>query len=114
MADVTKFLKDAAYVGVGMGVIGFQKAQVRRQELLKALDGQVDEAREGFAKLTGSVDERVKLLEERLGELESRIEVLVDQFEDRLPEQARELVKQAREAAKDAQGQLRAIVNRAA
>ena len=33
MADLPKTLKDAAYVTIGLGVIGFQKAQVRRQEL---------------------------------------------------------------------------------
>jgi hypothetical protein len=35
--DVSKALKDALYIGVGLGVIAFQKAQVQRQELLKSL-----------------------------------------------------------------------------
>jgi hypothetical protein len=35
--DVTKVLKDALYVSVGLGVIAFQKAQVQRQELNKSL-----------------------------------------------------------------------------
>ena len=33
MEDVTKTLRDAAYVVVGAGVLAFQKAQVRRVEL---------------------------------------------------------------------------------
>ena len=37
MADITKTLRDAAYVTIGLGVIGFQRAQVRRQELTKQL-----------------------------------------------------------------------------
>ena len=37
MADVTKTLKDAAYVVIGLGVLGFQKVQVRRNELTKQL-----------------------------------------------------------------------------
>ena len=36
--DVTKVLQDALYVSVGLGVIAVQKAQVRRQELQKALE----------------------------------------------------------------------------
>jgi methyl-accepting chemotaxis protein len=35
--DITTVAKDAGYVAVGLGVIGFQKAQVQRQELLKRL-----------------------------------------------------------------------------
>jgi len=32
---VTTALRDAAYVGIGLGVIAFQQAQVRRQELTR-------------------------------------------------------------------------------
>ena len=35
--DFTTVAKDAGYVAIGLGVIGFQKAQVQRQELLKRL-----------------------------------------------------------------------------
>lgn len=47
--DVTNLAKDAAYVSVGLGVIAFQRLQVRRNELEKL------------------VGDRVKLVEERLG-----------------------------------------------
>jgi hypothetical protein len=36
--DATKVLKDALYVSVGLSVIAFQKAQVQRQELQKAVE----------------------------------------------------------------------------
>lgn len=36
--DTTKVLKDALYVTVGLGVIAFQKAQVQRVELQKAVE----------------------------------------------------------------------------
>ena len=106
MADInldtiTDTLRDAVYVGIGAGVIGFQKLQVQRVELTKALTTQLDEAR-GTAK--GSIDsvsdlaaERIKLIEERLEGLETRLETLLAQIEDKLPEQARDLVKQARD-----------------
>ena len=37
-ADVNNALKDTAYVAVGLGVLGFQRAQVRRVELTKQFD----------------------------------------------------------------------------
>jgi hypothetical protein len=53
---VTNAVKDAAYVSVGLGVIAFQRLQVRRNELNKLL-GEVG----------GTVGDRVKVVEERLG-----------------------------------------------
>jgi hypothetical protein len=47
--DVTNLAKDAAYVSIGLGVIAFQRLQVRRNELEKL------------------VGDRVKLVEERVG-----------------------------------------------
>ena len=65
--DVADAVKDAAYVSVGLGVIAFQRLQVRRNELTKALEGRSDEAK-GALELVGAlVNERVKLVEERLG-----------------------------------------------
>jgi ElaB/YqjD/DUF883 family membrane-anchored ribosome-binding protein len=101
--DVTKVLKDALYVSVGLGVIAFQKAQVQRQELKKTFESQVSGARTG-------VDDRVKLVEERLDDIEARIDGVVDEFASRLPEQVQAVVKQTRQAAKDARAQVRALV----
>jgi hypothetical protein len=105
---VSKTLKDAAYVAVGIGVIGFQKAQVRRQELRKDLAGrrqelgtQVEEYGVLLRDLAGRVEPVVK-------DLEQRIEPVRAEIEARLPEQAKELVQQARVVAKEAQEQLRA------
>jgi len=41
LEDATKVLKDALYVSIGLGVIAFQKAQVQRQELHKAVEGRL-------------------------------------------------------------------------
>jgi hypothetical protein len=38
-SDINNALKEAAYIAVGLGVLAFQKAQVRRVELAKQLDG---------------------------------------------------------------------------
>jgi hypothetical protein len=37
MSDVRKTLTDAGYIAIGLGVMGFQQAQVRRRELQERL-----------------------------------------------------------------------------
>ena len=124
MADLSTLAKDAAYVAVGFGVIGFQKAQVRRQELRKQLDGQLGEARTGFTTLSTSVEDQVKMVEERFAalgeqvekygdELETRITKALDELETRLPEQAKEVFTTVRTTAKEARGQVRSMVRSA-
>ena len=108
MADVTKTLKDAAYVAVGLGVIGFQKAQVRRQELRKDLAGRSKElstqVEEYGTKLRGLARELPGRVEPVVKELEQRIDPVLDELEGRLPVQAQQYVAQARQAAKGALG----------
>lgn len=93
MADVKKTLQDAAYVAVGFGVIGFQRAQVRRQELRKQLVSRRQELEGRLGELKNRVEPVVK-------DLEQRIEPVLDDIEGRLPEQAKGIVQQARLRAK--------------
>jgi hypothetical protein len=44
--DVTKNVKDAGYIAIGAGVIGFQQAQVRRREIGSAVVRRAHGARE--------------------------------------------------------------------
>jgi ElaB/YqjD/DUF883 family membrane-anchored ribosome-binding protein len=119
--DVMSTLKDAAYVTIGFGVLAVQRAQVQREELRKQLGASFGDARGGFERLSGTVEDRLKTVEERLEGVSDQVESVVDTFEDRieklldevegrLPEQARDVLKSAREAAKDARGQLRELV----
>lgn len=64
--DLANIVKDAAYVSVGLGVIAFQRLQVRRQELTKSLSGSTGEARGTLELLGEMVADRVKLVEERV------------------------------------------------
>ena len=96
MADLQKTLKDVVYVAVGLGVIGFQRAQVRRQELTRQLNAQLANGSDLLQGLTRQVEER--------------FQPVIDQ----LPEEAKDLVSQARQAAKEAQGQFRTLVGGAA
>ena len=121
--DLSSLAKDSFYVTVGFGVLAFNRAQVARQDLRKAVDGQLGDARTNVERLSGTVDERLKVLEDRLETLseqletayetfEQRFEKVLDEVEDRMPESARELVRSARSAAKEASGTLRELVGR--
>ena len=110
MNDVRSTIKDAAYVGIGFGVLAFQKAQVQRQELQKQLKSQWGDAREQFDKLGGTVEDRMKAVEDRLNDVEQQVDDLVDQFQDRLPEPAADVVRQIRRTTKDVRSQVRELV----
>lgn len=70
--DLANAVKDAAYVSVGLGIIAFQRLQVRRNELAKAISAPTEEAK-GTLELLGSlVGERMKLVEERVGAVLNR------------------------------------------
>lgn len=64
--DLANAIKDATYVSVGLGVIAFQRLQVRRNELAKAISGPAEEARGTLEVLGAVLGERVKLVEERV------------------------------------------------
>jgi hypothetical protein len=70
--DFANALKDATYVSVGLGVIAFQRLQVRRNELAKAISGPAEEAKGTLEVLGNLVGERVKLVEERISAALSR------------------------------------------
>nr|MBA2751405.1 hypothetical protein [Actinomycetota bacterium] len=63
--DVAKTVKEAAYVAIGFGVLGFQEAQVRRRALAKQLqdqrpdlESQLAETRSQLAELARQVEQR--------------------------------------------------------
>ena len=70
--DLANAVKDAAYVSVGLGVIAFQRMQVRRNELAKAISGPVDETKGTLEVLGALAGERLKLVEERVSAILSR------------------------------------------
>jgi hypothetical protein len=70
--DLANTIKDATYVSVGLGVIAFQRLQVRRNELAKAISGPAEEARGTLEVLGAVVSERLKLVEERIGAVLNR------------------------------------------
>jgi ElaB/YqjD/DUF883 family membrane-anchored ribosome-binding protein len=99
MADVTKTVKDAAYVTVGLGVLAFQRAQVGRRELTKQVETQLKQVE---TQLSGTGEQVQRLA----SQLEQRIKPVLDQLEESVPATAKDLVKQARTAAEQLQGQV--------
>ena len=117
MNDPRTLLKDAGYVAVGLGVIAFQRGQVRRRELEK----QLGDAGQQLDKLSAAVDEVRTLVEERVGalgeqldrtveELEARVGQALEEVRSLVPEQALGAFDTAVGAAKDATGQLLDLV----
>jgi hypothetical protein len=100
---VSDTLKDAAYVTVGIGVLGFQKAQVRRVELTKQITEQVKtieaQVAEGRKAVAGTVSGLADQIEGFVAPVRSQIETQLDTIEAALPTQVAELMKQARTVA---------------
>jgi len=119
--DIAAVAKDATYVVIGAGVLGFQQAQVQRQELMKRLaeprsgiEDRVTAARSDLSGALHSVDVTVEGLMERFEDIIQRLEAAVAPLEDRLPAQARDLAKQAHVQAKEARTQIRSRIPTAA
>jgi hypothetical protein len=119
--DIAAVAKDATYVVIGAGVLGFQQAQVQRQELLKRLadpkadlGSRVNSVRSDVNGALHGVDSTVEGLMVRFEEVIERLEAAVAPLEDRLPTQARDLARQAHVQAKEARTQLRSLIPTAA
>jgi hypothetical protein len=107
MSDLRKTVQDAAYVAVGVGVIGFQRAQVRRQELIKQLDTQRQQLETQMGEARNQVQKLVKDFEARLEPFRTEVDQRFTTFEELLPGQARGLVQQMRSLARETQAQAR-------
>ena len=99
MFDLTRNAKDAAYVLIGLGVVGYQRAQARAEELGKRaeaqrtqLDQQVDRGpHPGSTQLAKLTQDQTRFTPVR-----EVLETRLDTFQAALPERAKDLVTQAR------------------
>ena len=64
--DLAGAVRDTTYVSVGLAVIAFQRLQVRRQELARAIESGSGDARGAFDVVGAVVSDRLKLVEERV------------------------------------------------
>lgn len=103
-------LRDAAYIVIGMGVIGAQRAQVRREEIRKQITEQRSTLEARGAEAVKLVSDLVKQADARVQPVIAAVETQIDTAVALLPEQAKPLVAQARKASKDAREQVRSAV----
>ncbi|MBP7929663.1 MAG: hypothetical protein KAZ88_10970 [Acidimicrobiia bacterium] len=79
--DPRPLLTEAGYIAIGFGVIGFQKAQVRRRDFETYLQSQVAEAAARVNKLTDEARNRIEPITDiaklLAGEAVSRTEPLL-------------------------------------
>jgi hypothetical protein len=106
---ITDAARDAAYVAVGLGVLGLQKVQVQRVELKNkfakdlSFDDRVEEIRAGALRGVKHLDE---LVETAFQFVESTLEPL----EEQLPTAARDLAKKSHVQARVVHSQIREMV----
>jgi hypothetical protein len=115
VAELNHALKEAAYVAVGLGVLGFQRAQVRRVELMKQLEGAREQiGSEQFetqlVAVRAQLADLAKLVDEWLLPARAQLDGQIDLLEERLPGSARDLVRAMREAAANQEQVLRGVV----
>lgn len=104
--EVASKARDAAYVAVGLGVLGLQRAQVQRHELARRAAGMDQHFTAVRAGLEAPVHQLGEWLDSTVQFLESSFEPL----EQQLPPQARELAGKARAQLGALGAQLRQVV----
>ena len=100
---VANAAKDAAYIGVGVAVLAFQKLQAARRDAGKSFSDQVGNGR-------AQIEELVESLDARFGGLEGKFDAAVEGLGKRLPDQAGAAFEKAHEATKAARRQVRQAV----
>jgi ElaB/YqjD/DUF883 family membrane-anchored ribosome-binding protein len=104
---VTDLARDAAYVAVGLGVLGYQRAQVQRVELQNLLSKDVsldqrlggvrNELTKGIAQLDELLENATQFIETSLQPLEAQLPASVTQLTTKAFEQTREVRSQIRQ-----------------
>jgi gas vesicle protein len=106
--DVRKTLEDAAYITVGVGVIAFQQAQVRRREVQATFEKQAKDSRlklESLAKDLGAKADAARSdvsgrVEPLVGDLRQRVEPIVEQLQS-VPAQMKQAVEAGTSRARE-------------
>ena len=80
---VKKSVQDAAYIAVGVGVLGAQQAQSRVGEARERLESLGNDLRERVDPVVAKVTERVDPL---IGDVKARVEPAVSKFEHKAKE----------------------------
>jgi hypothetical protein len=103
---VGNLARDAAYVAVGLGVLGYQRAQVQRVELKNKLgkDFSIDEHLTG---VRHEVTKGVKQFDEFVETAARFVETKFQPVEEQLPDQVTQLTTKAFDQAREVRNQIR-------
>ena len=103
---VSDLARDAAYVAVGLGVLGYQRAQVQRVELKNRLskDHSLDQR---FSEIRTELTKGVNQLDELLETATQFIETSIQPLEQQLPPAVTQLTTKAFEQAREVRSQIR-------
>ena len=111
---VVELAKDAFYVTVGLGVLGYQQLQVRRNELKQRLSERLDSRKGQVDEVAKALEARISAFDERIRLFETKLDNVVEQVKDRLPTPAGEVLTQAHDAVRTAREQVRGRLVKAA
>jgi hypothetical protein len=75
-ADFNNAVKEAAYVAVGLGVLGFQRAQVQRVELTKQVESQLANLSQLSATLTSQAEAYLAAVRGQVAQAREQLEKL--------------------------------------
>jgi hypothetical protein len=103
---VTDLARDAAYVAVGLGVLGYQRAQVQRVELKNKLtkDFSLDQR---LSSVRSEVTKGVKQIDDLVESAAQFVESSFQPLEEQLPAQVTQLTTKAFEQAREVRSQIR-------
>lgn len=80
--DFNNAVKEAAYVAVGLGVLGFQRAQVQRVELTKQVESQLAALAELSSSTTSALEDYLGAIREQIAEARSQVSSLTGDLPD--------------------------------
>ncbi|MHB8262750.1 MAG: hypothetical protein ACYDGY_03235 [Acidimicrobiales bacterium] len=104
--EVTGAAKSAAYVAVGLGVMGFQRAQVKRNELAKRFGQPSQNLTSTLTFAKQELAKRAKDADIKLEHMLDRIDTGLEPLEEKLPGEARAALKYAQSQARTAKRQI--------
>gem|GEM_PF-2132436 len=113
--DAAEKAKSAAYTVVGLGVMGFGKAQAGARHVVEVVKAK--DLTEHVATLKEQANKAAKVTSETAAKADQQIETVITKAEERLapvteklPDQARNLVTKAQETGRDTRAKVRAKV----
>lgn len=108
-AEVANRARDAAYVAVGLGVLGLQRAQVQRQQLKHRLAGEID-LDQRLSELRAAVTTGVQQIDELVDGAVQAVESTLQPIEEQLPPAAREIAQRVYGQAREVSNQIKHLV----